>query len=54
MDIKTVEKIYYDFLTPEVFVIDDNTGKVSAIKCMPEIARLLRENNISIIGQKKI
>lgn len=54
MDIKTIEKIYYDFLTPEVFVIDDNTGKVSAIKCMPEIARLLRENNISIIGQKKI
>ena len=43
-----MEKIYYKFLEPEVFVM--NHGEMCGIKCSSAIAEILRENNISIIG----
>lgn len=44
-----MEKIYYRYLEPEVFVRDHEKG-MRGIKCSSAIAEILRENNISIIG----
>lgn len=45
-----MEKVYYKFLEPEVFIINKKENTITSVKCSPSTAEIMRENNISIIG----
>lgn len=46
-----IERVYELYKEPEVFYMDDKNRNINSIKCNPELAQLMRENNISLINK---
>lgn len=47
---KLLSKTYEYFKSPEVYIFDKNKSDIIPMKCSLEVARIMRENNISIIA----